>query len=118
LIANLVQRHKTCWKSEGLQVFWTGDSFDGALEELSYHLAEVFARNILAAHRGSFIEFLSRAEWRDAGDAAAREVLGCNLGEIAAQFLGPGNWSPQPIEQDPATRFARPTDSSVTLRTS
>jgi hypothetical protein len=67
------------------------------MEELSYHLAEILTRNIHAGHARSFIEFVKRADWHDAGDAAAREVLGRGLDVVAAEFLGQGNWQPQPI---------------------
>lgn len=95
----IVRRHQSLWKREGLQSFWTGESFDGPgdLEELSYHLAEVLTRNIHAGHARSFIAFLKSADWHDAGDGAAREVLGRGLEVLAAEFLGQGNWKPEPI---------------------
>jgi hypothetical protein len=94
----LVQRHQALWRRQGLQKFWTGESFDGEDEELSYHLAEVLTRNIRADYTAAFIPFVASADWRDAGDAAASEALGADLGEIAARFLGPGDWRPQLIE--------------------
>lgn len=98
----IIRRHQLLWKREGLQTFWTGESFNspGEMEELSYHLAEVLTRNIHAAHGRSFITFLKHADWHDAGDAAAREVLGRGLDVVAAEFLGEGDWKPHPLTDD------------------
>ncbi len=95
--AEIVERHHALWREHGLDVFWAGESFGRPDEmcELSYHLAEVLTRNIQADHRGAFINFLAAAHWQDAGDAAARTVLGRSLAEIVSDFLGEGPWHPR-----------------------
>ena len=44
----------------------------------------------------AFVEFLQQADFRDAGKAAAEELLALNLGAVLREFLGDGNWEPDP----------------------
>jgi hypothetical protein len=92
-----VRRQQHHWRKNGLHTFWAGESFQRGDrgQELSYALAEVLVQNLLADHRRSFRDFLDDAESDDAGDSAAREHFGTGLGEITAQFLGEGDWSPR-----------------------
>lgn len=62
--------------------------------ELSYSLGEIFV-TVLSEKKGDFIGFISNADWRDGGQDAALRFLNLDLGEVAAGFLGPGNWRPQ-----------------------
>jgi hypothetical protein len=92
----LVGRHAGHWDEKNIQAFWAGTTFDepGESFELSYSLAEIFV--VLLAERGAgFINFIMNADWRDAGQDAALNCMGTDLGELAAGFLGPGNWRPQ-----------------------
>lgn len=42
------------------------------------------------------IGFITTANFRDAGESAALDQLGFSLGDIAGEFLGPGEWTPAP----------------------
>jgi len=37
---------------------------------------------------------LRQAHYRDGGQTAALDCLGLSLGDVAARFLGPGDWRP------------------------
>ena len=41
------------------------------------------------------VDLLREADREDCGQAAARRHLKSGLGDLAAQFLGPGEWSPK-----------------------
>ena len=45
---------------------------------------------------GLFKTFLLHAHRRDAGEEAARQFLNVGVGDLAAEFLGLGPWSPLP----------------------
>ena len=73
---------------------------------MSYQLAEVLMRLLVADHRPRwfglsrerqrrFFAFLQEADRTDCGEAAAQEHLGFGLEQLANQFLGPGDWAPQ-----------------------
>lgn len=101
------------WRRFGLRPFWTGAGFHapGKVAGLNYQLAiilfELMAEACrprwlgLSRHRqqGMFA-FLRDATAADAGEAAALQHLGHSLGDLAGQFLGPGDWSPR-IADDP-----------------
>lgn len=94
----LAERHFAFWTEQNIQAFWAGTSFykPGDASELSYSLAEVLVK--LLADRASaptFRDFIRSAQQDDAGQTAAMNILGADLGEIAATFLGEGNWRPQ-----------------------
>ncbi len=88
------------WQEHGLNEFWWGRGFflTGDGQHSNYQLAQVLFRLIVADHRQLMPEFVRRASADDAGDCAAREVLGKSLAEIAGQFLGQGDWQPRPID--------------------
>jgi hypothetical protein len=91
----LSERHHEFWNEKNIQEFWAGVSFGGEQEaqELSYSLAEVIVHLLSGDHDG-FLAFISRAHSDDGGQTATLECLGRNLGDVVAQFLGPGNWRP------------------------
>ena len=91
----LAERHHAFWNEDLIQSFWAGTSFQegGDATELSYSLAEVFV-HLLSEDRATFLEFLSRAHYDDAGQTAALDCFGQSLGDVAATFLGDGNWRP------------------------
>ena len=91
----LSERHHEFWNEKNIQEFWAGVSFGGEQEaqELSYSLAEVIVHLLSGDHDG-FLAFISSAHSDDAGQTATLECLGRNLGDVVAQFLGPGNWRP------------------------
>ena len=91
----LRDRHLAFWNAGRIQTFWAGVSFGepGDSNELSYSLAEILVNLLLSQSQG-FGEFVKHADWHDAGQTAALDVLGSDLGQIAATFLGEGNWRP------------------------
>jgi hypothetical protein len=93
---DLVDRHARHWTHESIQTFWAGTSWYIPEEsnELSYSLAEILLR--LPTEEGlALVEFIKHADWRDAGQDAALNFLGKDLGDLAGQFLGPGCWRPE-----------------------
>jgi len=92
----LAERHFAFWNEQNIQRFWAGVSFHepGMANELSYSLAEVFV-TLLTERGQGLLQFVERADRRDAGQSAALEVLGVDLGDMGATFLGQGNWRPR-----------------------
>jgi hypothetical protein len=92
----LRDRHLAFWNAENIQKFWSGVSFGepGDSNELSYSLAEIIV-NLLLGQSGNFGEFVMHADWYDAGQTAALDVFGSDLGQTAGTFLGEGNWRPR-----------------------
>ena len=91
--------HQQHWNAETIQQFWSGDSWSIPDEGfgLSYNLAQIFLRNLMVdrrASRAKLAEFVNNADWRDAGQQAMNQVFSLTLGQLAAEFLGPGDWEP------------------------
>jgi len=102
-----VRRQKEHWRSQGLELFWTGNGFfcADASQENSYMLAEILVRLLLDDFRPRWFgldrrplehltAFLRAAHVRDAGQSAAKEHLGLSLGQLATRSLGAGSWEP------------------------
>lgn len=93
---NLVRRHRAYWTAKMIDAFWSGDSFilpdDG--QELSYHLAQVLFRNLMADFPKQMLPILNSAHYEDAGNAALRKLCNVSLGDRVQQFLGDGDWEP------------------------
>ena len=97
----IAERHYAFWNEETIQEFWSGKSIkrvdDG--NELSYNLSELLVYRItqdIAPPPDKFREFVRQADYRDAGRAAAKKYLGIELSELVEDFLGTGQWDPQP----------------------
>ena len=100
LTRELASRHREYWTAETIQEFWAGKSFaDVEGQELAYSLSRILLNLIYIEIRpseGEFRRFVSSADWADAGAAAAKEYLDIPLENLAADFLGPGDWTPRP----------------------
>jgi hypothetical protein len=107
LDGEMASRHKRYWGKHGLDAFWRGEGFSrpGRVQELSYQLAEILIRILVAEARPRWfglvrdpqrrsLAFLQQAEAWDCGEAACREHLQFRLDDLAARFLGSGSWSP------------------------
>jgi hypothetical protein len=90
-------RHRRFWGPEEIQQFWSGESFHRPDEgnELSYSLAQLVV-GAISHDYDVFKEFVSSADYKDGGEAAAQEVFGGSLGGLMEQFLGSGAWTPTP----------------------
>jgi hypothetical protein len=86
------------WRKEGLSDFWWGRGFSRADEgqRHSYALSRVLFQLLLSDYPGKFRGFIAQARAADAGESAARSALGLELGDLAAKFLGNGDWTPRP----------------------
>lgn len=95
LDAELRDRHLDFWNPVNIQKFWSGVSFGepGDSNELSYSLAEIIVNLMLSEHK-NFGAFVKEAQWGDAGQTAASDCLGVDLGQVMGTFLGEGNWQP------------------------
>lgn len=93
----MYEKHHNFWGEQEIQEFWYGSSFhrpdDG--QELSYQLAQILVTN-LSENYQAFSEFANKADRRDGGEAAAAEVFDISLGNLIGNFLGEGNWWPEP----------------------
>jgi hypothetical protein len=100
--------HKRYWGKRGLDAFWRGEGFSrpGKVQELSYQLAEILIRllvedsrprwfGLVKEPRTRFFAFLRGARASDCGEWACRRHLGFGLSDLAAKFLGPGDWGPK-----------------------
>ena len=92
---DLRTRHLAFWNPATIQKFWSGASFHeaGDSNELSYNLAEIVVHLLLESQQ-QFGAFVEHAQWADAGQTAALDFLGKDLGVAMATFLGEGNWRP------------------------
>lgn len=91
----LREKHLVFWNEQTVQEFWAGVSFrkPGDSNHLSYSLAEIIL-NLLTENQGDWGGFIKNADWRDAGQTAAFDFLGADLGSVMATFLGEGDWRP------------------------
>lgn len=86
------EEHREFWPEFGLARFWSGESFTRPeAQELSYELARLLV-GLLSDSQSCLAEFIQTANWQDGGFAAAENVLGIDLSEAIAGFLGPGQW--------------------------
>jgi hypothetical protein len=104
----VADEQKAFWRSEGLDDFWRGVSFHRPDEgqKLSYQLSEILLRLLFEDFRPRWFgfdkepprrlsAFLGSARSDDCGQAAAEEHLGMTVGQLAAKFLGRGDWEPR-----------------------
>jgi hypothetical protein len=83
------------WNDDNLHEFWSGEGFhDPAAQEPSYLLARFLVLK-MATNRKQFIDFIQHAHYRDAGDEAAENCLGVDLGEAVAPFVSAENPRPR-----------------------
>ncbi|MEE8105394.1 MAG: hypothetical protein V3T86_07660 [Planctomycetota bacterium] len=83
------QELRACWQEFGLDTFWTGESFN-VLDDrgrLSYDLAYLLVRALLAHDQGAFASLLQNADPKDGGFAACRNAYGVDPGTLAQRFL-------------------------------
>lgn len=81
-------RHVEFWDADTIQEFWSGAAFhrsdDGMM--LAYDLAKTLVA-AFAANWDAFVAFTNAAKREDAGDTAAKQYLGVDLGvSVAAMF--------------------------------
>jgi hypothetical protein len=114
---DLVARHRAYWTPATIQQFWSGASWrvveDG--NELSYSLAQILMRLFYEDVKPGpekFRDFVGNASWEDGGQAAMCKHFGVSLGELAAVFLGDGDWEPRPAEW-PELAAETPVESSA-----
>lgn len=94
---SLFKLHQGFWDAKNIQEFWTGESFsrpdDG--QKLSYQLAQILVTT-LSKNYDAFAQFINKADWANAGEDAFEEIYDLSLGDMVANFLGEGDWSPNP----------------------
>jgi hypothetical protein len=99
LTRELADEHRAYWNSTTIQNFWRGVFYsDVEAQKLGYSLARILMDFIVTDLRPNppeFRDFILHAEREDAGEAAARNYLGVELGDLVSAFLGPGEWSPR-----------------------
>ena len=82
------EKHLRFWGDEEIQQFWSGKSFlrDDEGNLLSYDLARIIVEQF-SKDWDTFRRFVLAAHVADAGSAAAREVLGVDLGDVVSALL-------------------------------
>jgi len=115
LDGELAHRHREFWNAENIQRFWAGFSFGepGDSSQLSYSLGEILVE-LLAGNYAAFIDFVSEADWRDAGQDAAVRIVDKDLGAVMEGFLGSGDWRPN--RKKLSDLFKASTDSTGSSR--
>ena len=97
LSRSLLELHQEFWNKETIQEFWSGASFsrsdDG--QRLSYQMAQILVSNI-SENADAFREFINLANFDDGGEAAMNQVYDLGLADLAASFLGEGDWQTRP----------------------
>ncbi len=92
--------HKELWNEKSIQLFWSGESwFDPALSSLGYDVALILWHDIeidQGAPPAVIKEFIASASRDDAGEAACQKLFRTGLGDLLRNFLGEGDWKPQP----------------------
>lgn len=104
LTRELAEEHHAYWNPQTIQEFWSGLSFKQvAGQTLSYSLAGILL-NLIATELQPppvrFRDFVRHANRKDAGQSAAQEYLEIDLSDLAATFLGPGEWTPRANSPD------------------
>jgi hypothetical protein len=94
------EKHQAHWNESTIQDFWHGKSWSQVDESfsLSYQLSRILLKKIeedVRPSRAQLLAFIGQAHRDDAGEVSARQHLGVSLGDLAASFLGDGNWSPR-----------------------
>lgn len=82
-------RHRRFWNPERMGAFWSGDAFHSGeqdVAELSYDLARQIVQG-LATEWPTFRAFARQAHFEDAGERAANDTLGVDLGALVASVL-------------------------------
>jgi len=97
----IFDKHQRFWNKETIQQFWSGKSWDssGDSNTLSYHLAQILWRKIekeIEVPSQAILDFAAAAHFDDAGEGACQKHLGLSLSDLVEDFLGEGNWTPQP----------------------
>lgn len=89
------EEHHGFWTADNIQEFWAGTAFhaDGDLQKLSYNLANILF-DLLRQQGDALFSFLQQVRWEDAGHTACHECFGFGLDDLAATFLGEGEWRP------------------------
>jgi hypothetical protein len=91
--------HLAFWTPGNIQKFWSGVSFQepGESNKLSYGLAEILVQLLSTeanAKKEDFAAFVKEADWHDAGQTAALDILQRDLGQVMGTFLGEGYLRP------------------------
>ncbi len=99
--AEIHEKHRGWWNRDTIQDFWAGVCWENSDDSfgLSYSLANLLWRKIevgLSPSRQTIIDFINAATLDDAGETACQKCFGLGLGDLAASYLGPGDWSPRP----------------------
>ena len=96
--ADLIPNHRRFWFEDTIQSFWaaTCATEHPEYQDLYYDLANILVY-FVTEKTSNLADFLRCANPCDAGQAAARVCLKTDLGELAGQFLGPGQWAPDPL---------------------
>jgi len=94
---DLVSEHGRFWTEATIQSFWAGtcETEYPDQSKLAYDLSNILAQ-FVAEKAKNLVDYLRCAHYWDAGQSAAQACLDTELGELAATFLGPGHWSPDP----------------------
>jgi hypothetical protein len=98
-VRELEVKHRKFWTPATIQEFWNGKAYkrtdDG--RELAYDLGRILVNGI-SSDWAAFKRFAAQAHKNDGGDAAARDQLDLDLGEMVRHFLraAPGEWGPLP----------------------
>ena len=78
------------WREIGIADFWNGAVFYDGRAPTGYVLATKMISRLLKRETDLFTRFMLKANRRDAGDAACKEVYGHGVLDLAPRTPGPG----------------------------
>jgi hypothetical protein len=89
------EKFPSYWTERTAQEFWQGTGFNRQDEGQSHsYVLALLLTERLAKDMDRFRRFVHLARPEDAGYAALLEVYGVRLGDLAADHLGQGDWTP------------------------
>jgi len=116
LNAELHEKHRKFWDGDTIQEFWMGRSFGTVKgQRVSYSLSRILFDNLQKGVRpdpAAFRRFVQQSDSQDSGAAAALEQLELELGDLAASFLGEGDWQPAPSRWGEIAKAAKKRDET------
>ncbi len=93
------KEHVKFWTESTIQDFWSGELWQVQSSgfSLGYQLARILWKKLavdLVATKEELVHLMKTVSLDDSGELAVRTIFGCSLGELVADFLGEGLWSP------------------------
>jgi len=103
-IREIAERNREVWNTENIQFLWDGSAFKiTETQEYAYFFSQVLVNLIkdeICLSNDEFVQFVSTADWKDAGARAFEEIFGQPLGVLVEEVLGgkADDWQPKALK--------------------